>query len=239
MFLQIKKELQKLSNPVHAISSARFFKTGKGQYGYGDKFLGITVPEQRKVAHMFWQASTKDIEKLLKSPYHEHRFVGLEILVAQFERGGVAEKKLVYNFYLKNTQYINNWDLVDTSAPYIVGTYVLNRPRLILTKLAKSKNMWERRIAIVATYRFIQNLDFGDTLKISQILITDPHDLIHKAVGWMLREVGKRDQAILEGFLKAHAVHMPRASLRYAIEKFPQSLRKKYLETKKTYLCCK
>lgn len=229
MFLQIKKELKKLANPTRALSSAWFFKTEKGQYGYGDKFLGITVPEQRKVAHKFWQASFTDILQLLKSPYHEHRFVALEILVAKFERGGNAEKKVVYNFYLKHTKFVNNWDLVDTSASYIIGAYVLNLPRLILYKLAHSKNMWERRIAIVATHKFIQNLDFTETLQISQLLLTDTHDLIHKAVGWMLREVGKRDRAVLEHFLDKNYKKMPRTTLRYAIERFPESLRKQYM----------
>lgn len=229
MLLQIKQELKKLASPARAKICAWFFKTAKGQYGYGDKFLGITVPEQRKVANRFWQASFKDVLELLKSPYHEHRFVALEILIAQFERGGEKEKKAVFNFYIKHTKFINNWDLVDTSASYIVGAYTINRTRLMLYKLAHSKNMWERRIAIVATHEFIQNLDFTDTLQISELLLSDTHDLIHKAVGWMLREVGKRDRAVLEHFLDKNYKKMPRTTLRYAIERFPEILRKQYL----------
>ena len=226
---QLKKELKELSNPKQAEILQGFFKTGKGEYGEGDIFLGIKVPVQRKVANKFQDLSLEDLEELLNTKIHEYRMTALFILIEQYERGDKIEKKKIFNFYLKNTRNINNWDLVDVSAPKIVGDYLLNKPRSVLYKLAKSNNLWERRIAIISTFTFIRNNEFRDTLKIAEILLNDKHDLIHKAVGWMLREVGKRDQKTEEEFLQKHYLKMPRVMLRYAIERFEERKRKFYL----------
>ena len=226
---QLKKELKKLADPKQAEVLQRFFKTGKGEYGEGDIFLGIKVPVQREVANKFGELFLEDIEKLLKSKIHEHRLTALFILIKQYERADKKKRARIFNFYLKNTKNINNWDLVDISAPKVVGDYLLNKPRSVLYKLAKSNNLWERRIAIISTFTFIRNNEFRDTLKIAEILLNDKHDLIHKAVGWMLREVGKRDQKIEEEFLKKHYLKMPRVMLRYAIERFEERKRKFYL----------
>lgn len=226
----LKKDLKALANPERAKVSAWFFKTGKGQYGEGDQFLGITVPIQRKVAKRYVHVSLSDIQKLLVSPIHEFRLVGVYILVYQFEKADTKTQKQMYTFYIKNAKRINNWDLVDSSAPHIVGSYLLHSPRNILYRFAKSKNLWEKRIAIIATAQFIKHNQFEDTFKIAKILITDTHDLIHKAVGWMLREVGNKNQAAEEKFLKKHFEQMPRTMLRYAIEKFPEVRRKQYLQ---------
>jgi 3-methyladenine DNA glycosylase AlkD len=226
----VKKELGKLAHPDKAKTSAWFFKTGKGQYGYGDKFLGITVPEQRKVAKQFGSLELNEIKKLLESKIHEHRFTALEILVAKYEVAGEEEKAKIYKFYLQNTKSINNWDLVDTSARYIAGDYLLNKPKNILYKLVKSENLWERRVAIVCTHEFISHGKLEDTFRIASLLMKDDHDLIHKATGWMLREAGKKDEQALKKFLKGTYKTMPRTMLRYAIEKFPASIRKKYLK---------
>ena len=231
--IQLEKELKKLANPKQAEILQGFFKTGEGEYGEGDIFLGVKVPEQRKVAGKFEDLSLEDLEKLLSSKIHEYRMSALIVLIKQYERADEKYKKEIFNFYLKNTRNINNWDLVDISAPKIVGDYLLNKPRSILYKLAKSQpkvgNLWERRIAIISTFAFIRNNEFDDTLKISKILLDSKHDLIHKAVGWMLREVGKRDQKIEEEFLKKYYLKMPRVMLRYAIEKFNKKRRKFYL----------
>jgi len=192
-------------------------------------FLGIKVPEQRKVAKKYKDLSLKDTESLLKSNIHEHRLIALLMLIQHYQKANPELKKKIFNIYLKNTQHINNWDLVDLSAPNIVGDFLLTKNRKILYKLAKSKRLWERRIAILATFTFIKNNDLKDTLKISEILLKDKHDLIHKSVGWMLREVGKKNQGILEDFLKKHYKTMPRTMLRYAIEKFPEPKRQAYL----------
>ncbi len=226
---QLKKELKELSDPKQAEILQRFFKTGKGEYGEGDIFLGIKVPVQREVANKFGELFLEDIEKLLNSKIHEHRMTALFILIRQYKKGSESEKNKVFNFYLKNTKNINNWDLVDISAPKVVGDYLLNKPRNILYKLAKSDNLWERRIAIISTFTFIRNNKFRDTLKIAEILLNDKHDLIHKAVGWMLREVGKRDQKTEEEFLQKYYLKMPRVMLRYAIERFEERKRKFYL----------
>ncbi|HLC67268.1 MAG TPA: DNA alkylation repair protein [archaeon] len=218
--MEIEKDLKALSNPERAKMSAGYFKTGKGEYGEGDVFLGLTVPQQRVIAKKYAHADLSTIDTLMKSNIHEHRFTALEILVMKFETAGEAERKEILDFYLKHTASVNNWDLVDTSAPYIVGEYLLDNDRAILHKLAKSKNIWERRIAIVATFAFIRNNDFKDTLKLSEILFTDSHDLIHKAVGWALREVGKKNQTEEENFLRKFYKQMPRTMLRYAIERF-------------------
>lgn len=227
----LKKEIKDLSNPKQAKIYARFFKTGLGEYGEGDQFLGIKVPVLRQVAKKYSDLKLSKIKNLLKSPVHEHRFVALVILTHQFKKGSVDKRKKIFEFYLKNTQGINNWDLVDASCYKIVGEYLIDKPkkRKVLYKLAKSKNLWERRIAIISTMAFIKNSQFEDTLNLSKILLDDEHDLIHKAVGWMLREVGKRDQETEERFLKKHCQTMPRTMLRYAIEKFSKQKRDFYL----------
>ena len=233
IYNQISFDLQKLANPTKATILSGFFKTGKGQYGEGDKFIGITVPLQREIAKKYYEsASFVDLQKMLESKIHEYRLTSLLILVYKYDKTKNEKlKKEIYNFYLKNLQYINNWDLVDVTTPNIVGDYLLNNPKekKILYKLVKSKNLWERRVAILATFRFIKEKQFEDTLAISEILLNDTHDLIHKAVGWMLREMGKRDIKPLVKFLDQHAIMMPRTMLRYAIEKFPEETRKYYL----------
>ena len=228
--LQLQKELGELSNPEQAKILQGFFKTGKGEYGEGDVFLGVKVPIQRKVVASFRDLSQKDIEKLLNSNIHEYRMTALLILVYQYEKADEREKKVIFDFYLKNSKNINNWDLVDISAPKIVGDHLMKRPRTVLYKFVRSRNLWQRRIAIISTFTFIRNNDFDDTLRISKMFLSDKHDLIHKAVGWMLREVGKRDQKIEEEFLKEHYLKMPRVMLRYAIEKFDEKKRKFYLK---------
>jgi len=224
----LRKELKSKANPKRAKSSQRFFKTGKGEYGEGDRFLGVVVLETRKIAQRYKDLGFKDLRTLLKSKVHEERLAALLILVHQFQGasidGSKITKKEIFNFYLKNTKYINNWDLVDGSAPKIVGEYLLglasiNGSKKILYKLAESRNLWERRIAILATYAFIRQNKFEEILKIAEMLLNDKEDLIHKAVGWMLREVGKKSQAVLEKFLKKYASKMPRVTLRYAIER--------------------
>lgn len=225
----LREELWSIGNPDKAVILQRFFKTGKGQYGEGDIFLGVSVPHSRILSKRYKDLEFEDIEKLLNSKIHEERLVALIILVQKFEKGADADKKKVFDFYLKSTKWINNWDLVDLSCPKIVGEYLLNKPKKILYKLAKSKNLWERRVSIVSTYRFIKNGQFEDTLKLSEILISDKHDLIHKAVGWMLREVGKKSTETLEYFLKKNYKMMTRTTLRYSIEKFPEQKRKEYL----------
>lgn len=230
MLNELKKELRKAGNPKQAKLLQRFFKTGKGEYGEGDIFLGIKVPVQRQIARKYLGLSLPKIQELMKSKIHEHRLVGLLILVNKFKTSNEQEKANIFNFYLKNTKNINNWDLVDLSAPNIVGEFLDNKPKKILYKLAESKNLWEKRISIIATFSFISRNQFDDTLRISRILLNDTHDLIHKAVGWMLREVGKRDQEALEAFLKTHYKKMPRTMIRYSIERFPESQRKAYLK---------
>lgn len=228
----IEQELKKLADKKRAKASAWFFKTGKGQYGEGDVFLGIRVPILRRVAHEFIDLPLTKLSQLLKSKIHEHRFAALEILAAKYDRAEAAEKQKIFEFYLSTTKRINNWDLVDTSAPYIVGDYLLNNDRNILYKLAVSKNLWEKRIAIVSTAMFIREGEFHDTFAISKLLFKDSHDLIHKAVGWMLREVGKKDEKALKKFLSQHVRHMPRTTLRYAIERFGKEERERYLSSK-------
>ncbi len=229
MLDQIKKELLELEDSKRAMKLSTFFKTGKGQYGEGDAFLGIPVPQQRRVAKNYVDLSIDDLQKLLRSEIHEHRLTALLILVSKYRKADNSGKEGILDFYLKNTRYINNWDLVDLSAPKIVGDYLVNRDRSVLFKLAKSSSLWERRIAVLASFAFIGNNDFEDALAISKLLLFDEHDLIHKAVGWMLREIGKRDQEVLEEFLKKYSTRMPRTMLRYSIEKFSDDKRKYYL----------
>ena len=230
--MEIIKKLNKISNKEHAKILQRFFKTGPGEYGQGDVFVGIKVPQIRIVASEFQDLSIKDTTILLKSKIHEHRLCALLIFVAKFDKGDVKVKEKIYNLYLKNTKYINNWDLVDLTAPNIIGQYLLDKPKDILYRLAVSKDLWEKRISILATLKFIRNKNFDDTIKLSKILLNDKHDLIHKAVGWMLREVGKRDLRVEEKFLKTCYNNMPRTMLRYAIERFPEPKRQRYLKGK-------
>ena len=224
----LKIDLNKLADPEQAKILSKFFKTGKGEYGEGDVFLGIKVPELRKITKKYFYLPLKDTQTLLNSKIHEYRLVALFILVDKYSKSD--NKTEIVNLYLKNTKKVNNWDLVDLSAHYILGDYLLNKNRSVLYTLAKSKNLWEKRISIISTYAFIKNNQFDDTLKISEILLNDNHDLIHKAVGWMLREVGKKNQAVEEKFLKKHYKVMPRTMLRYAIEKFDDKKRKFYMK---------
>jgi len=229
-----KKELQKYASKEKVDILSRFFKTGRGEYGEGDKFIGVIVPNIRKVAKKHQDLPLKDVLKLLKSPIHEERLLALLIMGLKFQKAQTeAQKKAVYKAYLANTKYINNWDLVDLSSHEIVGSFLLNKSKKELYDLSKSESLWERRISIVSTYRFIRKGHFKDTLKIAGILLKDSHDLIHKAVGWMLREVGKRDLGALERFLRRHYKSMPRTMLRYSIEKFPENKRLAYLNGKK------
>lgn len=231
MYTKISAELKTKSNPTKAKILARFFKTGKGEYGDGDKFLGIMVPQQRKIVrNYFRESSLADIQKLLNSRIHEFRLTGVLLLVEKYKKSD-EDKKKIYNFYQKNLKKgnINNWDLVDLSAPNIIGDYLFDKNRTVLYNMAKSKKVWERRVSILATFFFIRKDDFNDILKIAELLLNDKHDLIHKALGWMLREVGKRDKNILTDFLDKFAGCMPRVMLRYAIEKFNESDRQKYL----------
>ena len=226
----IKKRLKSLGNGEQAEISRRFFKTGPGGYGEGDVFLGIKVPVLRKLAREFAALPLQEAETLLASGIHEDRLLALLLLVRMFEQGDASVRQAIYDLYLKNTAYVNNWDLVDLSAPGIVGPYLADRSRAPLCRLAKSESLWERRIAIMSTFHFIKKNEFADTLKIAATLIGDTHDLIHKAVGWMLREIGKRHLQTEEKFLQQYYLKMPRTMLRYAIEKFPQIQRQRYLK---------
>ncbi len=225
----IEKALRKLANPQKAKILGRFFKTGKDEYGEGDIFLGITVPQQRQITKQFSDLTLPEITTLLKSKIHEYRLTALLILVSQFKKADEAEKKQIYDLYLKNTRNINNWDLVDLTAPTIVGKYLINKDQSILYRMAKSNLLWDRRIAVLATFEFIKNNRYSESLRLAKMLIDDKHDLIHKAVGWMLREIGKRDLKTEEKFLGENYQKMPRTMLRYAIEKFPPEKRKYYL----------
>ncbi len=229
----ITKEMRKLANSKIAEHSQRFFKTAKGEYGEGDVFIGIRVPELRKLAKKYIELSITDLKKLVKSKIHEERLTGLLILVNKYKSAKVEqEREKLYQLYIRHFKYINNWDLVDVTCPHIIGRHLMDKNREILYVWAKSDHLWTRRIAIITNGWFIRNGDLRDVFKISKILLTDKHDLIHKAVGWMLREAGKKDLKALEAFLKKHYKNMPRTMLRYSIEKFPESKRKKYLSGK-------
>ena len=231
---KLRKDLRSFQRLGRAKILRRFFKTGKGEYGEGDEFLGLMTAETRSVALKYLSLPLSDISKLLASKIHEERTAAVMILWRQFKKADIEGGKKIYDFYFKNLAGINNWDLVDTSAPEIVGgyLYLTKNPRKILYDLAVSNNLWERRIAIMATFYFIRERDFTDSLKIAEILVQDKEDLIQKAVGWMLREVGNRDLKVEERFLKKHYQKMPRTMLRYAIEKFPQGKRLSYLRGK-------
>jgi len=227
MLNELVKELEDKSSREKAKVLQRFFKTGKGEYGEGDIFIGLTMPQQREIARKYLDLSLPKLQELLKSRIHEHRMTALIILVEKYKKS--SERENIFGFYLRNVDRINNWDLVDLSCPGIVGDFLLDRDKKILYKLARSENLWERRIAMVSTYAFIKKDEFDDALAISEILLPDKHDLMHKAVGWMLREVGKKDQNILEKFLKQNYENISRTTLRYAIERFPEDKRKKFL----------
>lgn len=229
-FILIKEDLEKVSHPDKQEILSRFFKTGKGQYGEGDFFIGVMVPEQRKIAKKHKDVSLGVVEELLASKVHEHRLTGLLILVEKFKNSDKDGKEVIFKFYLDNIEAVNNWDLVDLSADKIVGEYLLSKDKSLLFDLAKSDNLWKRRVAIVSTFAFIKKGKFKATLDLSEILLGDSHDLIHKAVGWMLREVGKRDQSKEISFLDKHYSVMPRTALRYAIERFDQPMRAHYMQ---------
>lgn len=227
----LRAELKQNADPKQATVLRGFFKTGKGEYGEGDIFLGIKVPIQRTIAKNYQNLPLADLLNLLHSKIHEERFTALVLMVNLYQKGDSALKKQIYKAYLADSEWINNWDLVDTSTPQIVGDYLCNFGDVkILDKLAESNLLWDRRIAILATFTFIRNNNFKPTLKIAKILLRDNHDLIHKAVGWMLREVGKKDLTVLKQFLDDHAHEMPRTTLRYAIEKLNRQERNQYLK---------
>jgi len=231
MLSSLKKTVKENSNPELGIFLQRFFKTGKGDYAEGDVFAGIKVPVSRKIAKQFKNLSLADLSELIKSKIHEERLIALFILVDKMKKANEKEQKKIFKFYVKNMKYVNNWDLVDLSAEKIIGEYLFDRDRELLFKLAKG-DLWERRIAVLSTFNFIKKKDHITTLKIAGLLLRDKHDLINKALGWMLREIGKRDLQTEEDFLEKHYKSMPRTMLRYSIEKFPEKKRKAYLEGK-------
>jgi len=230
MIDEIKRQLVDLSNPEDALFLQRFFKTGPGQYGAGDLFRGIRVPPLRKLSIAGQALPLSETEQLLQSDYHEDRLLALLILVLKFAKADAAGKALIYQLYLESTPFINNWDLVDCSAEHIVGAYLCDKDQSPLDHLAQAPELWKRRIAVLATFHYIKRGSFAATIRIAELLLLDKEDLIHKAVGWMLREVGKRDLPTEEAFLKAHHKLMPRTMLRYAIEKFPEEKRRSYLK---------
>lgn len=217
-------------NEKRAVELRRFFKTGPGEYGEGDRFLGITVPQSRALARRGRALPMEEVLKLLQSEWHEERLMALLIWIGQYETGSPEERKQIFSAYRRHTRFINNWDLVDLSAPPIVGAWLLHRDRALLREWVQSSSLWDRRIAMVATHAFIRMNEFSEALAVAKLLLQDREDLIHKAVGWMLREVGKRDQAAEEAFLRVHYRTMPRTMLRYAIERFPEPLRQRYLK---------
>jgi 3-methyladenine DNA glycosylase AlkD len=227
---QLRRELRHSADPERAAHSARFFKTGPGEYGEGDRFLGVKVPELRRLVRRFRGLPIPAVRTLLKSPIHEERLLALLILVLRFSGGDAGTRGQIVKLYLKHTRWVNSWDLVDGSAHRILGAYLADRDRAVLYELARSASLWERRIAIISTYFFVKRNQFADTLRISEMLLGDKEDLIHKATGWMLREVGKRDRAAEEEFLRQHYERLPRTALRYAIEHFPESARRRYLK---------
>lgn len=230
MLESIRKDLERLSDKEYAARLQKYFKTGKGEYGQGDKFLGIRVPNVRKLAKKYQNISIRQVSKLMKSSFHEERLFSLFVLVGLFKKANDEDRKKICTLYLKNTKFINNWDLVDASAGRIVGAYLFTRDKKQIYALAKSKNLWKRRISIMSTSYFIIHNEFTDTMKIAEMLLNDKEDLIHKAVGWLLREIGKKDLELEESFLKKHYANMPRTILRYAIEKFPVEKRISYLK---------
>ena len=228
----LKRDIRRVASPERAAVNRWFFKTGSGEYGEGDKFLGVTVPDVRKVARRYDQIPLSSISALLKSGWHEERMLALLILVRQYERGDKRARGAIHRLYLRHTRWVNNWDLVDCSAAQIVGAYLEKNDFTLMRRLAKSRSVWERRIAMIATYHYIKQREFKQALAVAEMLLGDDHDLIHKAAGWMLREIGNRDRLVEERFLKKHAHRMPRTMLRYAIERFPEPLRRRYLSLK-------
>jgi len=225
----IHRELQVLANRRYAAAASRYFKTAPGEYGAGDRFLGIRVPALRKLATKYQALSLRELSALLASPWHEERLLALLILVRQYGRAESPRRKMIYDLYMRQRARINNWDLVDCSAATIIGAQCAEGHRDRLLRLAKSKNVWERRMAVIASFHDIKRGEFDEPLRLAGLLLDDPHDLIHKAVGWMLREVGKRNRPIEEAFLREYANNMPRTMLRYAIERFPERRRRQYL----------
>lgn len=228
----IKVTLQQLAQKDRSMQVQKFFKMGEGEYAAGDQFHGVYVPVLRKLAKECRILLLDEVGKLLRSPFNEERLLALLILNARYKKGTQDEREQIYQFYMRQREYVNNWNLVDGSAPYIVGEYLLNSDKAVLFDLVRSENIWERRISIVATAAFIRRHEFETTLKISEILLEDSQDLIHKATGWMLREVGKRDETVLEMFLKQYSVKMPRTMLRYALERMVPEKKKYYLQKK-------
>ena len=228
-YQEINQHLLSLADQDIADHCLRFFKTAPGEYGFGDRFLGIRIPVIRQQVKRYQAASLTTASRLLKSDYHEIRLFALLLLVMQFSKADEKRQDKIYDIYLTNTRYINNWDLVDSSADKIVGPYLEDKDRAILQSLARSESLWERRIAIIATFHFIRINQFDDTLNIAEQLLYDQEDLIHKAVGWMLREIGKREKSVEASFLKKHYKTMPRTMLRYAIEKFSREERDNFL----------
>ncbi len=229
MLHEARDALREFASEADAVILQRFFKTGPGEYGEGDRFIGVRAPSTRKVARMFRAMSLADAQTLLTSEIHEERLLALLILIGHYQRKTSDQKQAVFDLYLANTPHINNWDLVDVSAEHVVGAHLWDKSRAPLSNLARSADLWERRIAVMATFHFIKKHQIEDTLKIAEMLLSDSHDLIHKAVGWMLREIGKRDIDVEEAFLRRHHQHMPRTMLRYAIEKFSEDKRRWYL----------
>lgn len=226
------RALMKAIEPKKRVNAAIFFKTGIGQYGEHDQFIGIPVPVLRKIAKKFPNLAFEELQVLIESSINEERLLALYVLIDLYKKASAEKKESIYRFYMSNLRWVNNWNLVDSSAYWIIGVHLFKRDKAALLNLARSHSLWERRIAIIATLYFIRNNVFVWTLKIAQLLLKDSHDLIHKAVGWMLREVGKRDKVVLTEFLNAYAGDMPRTMLRYAIEKFSANKRKFYLEKK-------
>jgi 3-methyladenine DNA glycosylase AlkD len=227
---EIRARLQKLGTKKRAKGSQRYFKTGPGEYGDGDIFIGVTVPELRRLATEYQSITLREVIQLLRSTIHEERLLALLLLVRAYAKADARTKKHIYDLYLENTHYINNWDLVDASAMHIVGAFLVGKSKKTLHNLTRSNNLWERRIAVMATFHFIKYGEFAASLAIARTLLSDEEDLIHKAVGWMLREIGKRDIQVEEQFLKKHYKRMPRTMLRYAIEQFPEAKRQRYLK---------
>jgi 3-methyladenine DNA glycosylase AlkD len=227
----LQTSLRKRANPEKISIYKNFFKTGKGEYGEGDVFIGVTVPDNRSVAQDFINIELNELLPILKSEVHEDRMCALLVLVYKFQKSKEEmEREKIVKFYLDNKYAGNNWDLIDCVVDKILGPWLINKDKSLLYQYAKSNNLWEKRMSIIATFYFIKNNKFEDTLEISKILLKDKHDLIHKAVGWMLREIGKRDLKVEESFLKKYYKQMPRTMLRYAIERFPENKRKAYLK---------
>ena len=225
----LRRQIRRQASPKRAKINQWFFKTGPGEYGEGDRFIGLTLPQIRGLVKQHRDLTQNELGQLLRSPIHEERLLALLVLVDQYRRGDGREKSRIYRFTVKSFRRINNWDLVDCSVEHLIGAHLWNRSKTPLTQWARSRVLWERRIAIVATFYFIRRHRFTETLAIARLLLDDPEDLLHKATGWMLREVGKRDLGALENFLKKHYRVMPRTMLRYAIERFPERRRKAYL----------